>query len=711
MFSCIQHSSAASGSTAGFHCVCDAGYEGAGNTTCTECAAGTYKTTAMASCTDCPANTYNTESGSVSAGVCLECPLLSISTAGASSLSDCVSALGTFSAGPGSPAQVCTPGTYQDTINQTSCKLCPSGKYQPEYGAQADSACLDCPVHSHLTYTGISVYNCSCDPGYTGDDATQCDACAEGKVKAEPGFAECDVCDANTYASVDNTVCVACPTNSVSPSLSEANTACVCEAGYTGMDINNAPWVSGAITACAACEPGYYKGVEGNEACTPCELGSHAPSAASVECQGCKPDTYTNTVGSIQCADCLDHEFSASDSTSRFACVCVAGFYRNVETGLCTPCSIGTFRNASHAQANTSACTLCPEGMYTTDTGSFTLSACFLCPQASYIGSTGECLACHTHAGSDAGSIGQSACTCNAGYTAHESSPHTCVACEAGKYKDFTGNDDCVLCPVGKTYDADHMPTSVPTGVLMEDSCFDCAADYYYHMNEVISVGECLACHGNSVSTAGALDQSFCQCLPGYGFDSNSVACIACAAGYYKPSQTNGPCLLCAQDAYQPATAAETCLTCPQHSARMDIYAVGDDVNDCLCDPGYTGPDGGPCVLCADGTFKPLRGSNSCENCGASAYFELDASRAFANCLACPEHSGALNNAYGIADCICEAGYLRHDLSTCVPCPAGSYCPQQYFQYPCPTHSTSAAAASSLSQCECEAGFYGGGGK
>ena len=78
------------------------------------------------------------------------------------------------------------------------------------------------------------------------------------------------------------------------------------------------------------------------------------------------------------------------------------------------------------------------------------------------------------------------------------------------KYKDFTGNDDCVLCPVGKTYDADHMPTSVPTGVLMEDSCFDCAADNYYHMNEVTGTGECLACHGNSVSTAGALNQFSC---------------------------------------------------------------------------------------------------------------------------------------------------------------------------------------------------------
>ena len=58
MFSCIEHSSAASGSTAGFHCVCNAGYEGAGNTTCTECASGTYKTTAVLSCIDCPVNTY-----------------------------------------------------------------------------------------------------------------------------------------------------------------------------------------------------------------------------------------------------------------------------------------------------------------------------------------------------------------------------------------------------------------------------------------------------------------------------------------------------------------------------------------------------------------------------------------------------------------------------------------------------------------------------
>lgn len=725
MFSCIQHSSAASGSVAAFNCVCNAGYEGAGNTTCTACSAGTYKTAEMLSCTDCPVNTYTPESASVTADACLACPILTISTAGADSLTECVAALGTFSAGAGTPAQFCTPSTYQDEINQVSCKLCPSGKYQPAYGAQTLSACLDCPVHSHLTNTGTSVHNCSCNPGYTGNDATQCVVCAAGKVKAEPGFAACDACGANTYASVDNTVCESCATDSASPSLSETNTACTCNAGYTGIDANDAPWVSGAITACAACEAGYYKGVAGNEACAACELGSYAPLPASLECQGCRPDTYTITVGSTQCADCLQNEFSASDSTSRFACVCVAGFYR--DAGLCTPCSIGTFRNSSHAQANTSVCTSCAEGMYTDGTGSLTSNECLLCPQSFYIGSTGDCLACQAHAGSVAGSIGQSVCTCNAGYTTHDSLLHTCAACEAGKYKDFTGNDNCVLCPHGKTYDADDMSTPIPTGVLVENSCFDCPGNYYYHMNAVTEVGECLPCHGNSVSVAGAQNQSFCECLPGYGFDSNAVACIACAAGYYKPAQTNSPCLLCAQDAYQPAVAANSCLSCPQHSARMDMYAVGDDVGDCLCDPGYTGPDGGPCVLCADGTFKPVRGSDSCGHCGANAYFEVDASRAFSNCQACPEHSYALNNAYGIAECICEgagtpesvqvrglsgtpAGYLRHDLSTCLACPAGSYCPQQFFQYACPTHSTSAAAASSLSQCDCEAGFYGEGG-
>ena len=34
------------------------------------------------------------------------------------------------------------------------------------------------------------------------------------------------------------------------------------------------------------------------------------------------------------------------------------------------------------------------------------------------------------------------------------------------------------------------------------------------------------------------------------------------------------------------------------------------------CNPGYTGPDGGPCVPCAAGTFKPGAGSAACFWCG-----------------------------------------------------------------------------------------------
>ena len=40
----------------------------------------------------------------------------------------------------------------------------------------------------------------------------------------------------------------------------------------------------------------------------------------------------------------------------------------------------------------------------------------------------------------------------------------------------------------------------------------------------------------------------------------------------------------------------------------------------CLCNPGYTGPDGGPCQACGAGTYKDSPGSGSCTACQPGEY-------------------------------------------------------------------------------------------
>jgi hypothetical protein len=61
---------------------------------------------------------------------------------------------------------------------------------------------------------------------------------------------------------------------------------------------------------------------------------------------------------------------------------------------------------------------------------------------------------------------------------------------------------------------------------------------------------------------------------------SGGVACAACEAGTYKATAGSG-----------------SCVACPSFS----ISAAGSDEQaDCACDAGYTGPDGGACVVCFD---------------------------------------------------------------------------------------------------------------
>lgn len=86
----------------------------------------------------------------------------------------------------------------------------------------------------------------------------------------------------------------------------------------------------------------------------------------------------------------------------------------------------------------------------------------------------------------------------------------------------------------------------------------------------------CTACPANSNTTAtGAAAVTDCLCKPGYG-GASANACTACAVGWYKPALGFGSCTACPTSTGTAAPAATA-------------------LSQCLCDPGYIGPAGGPC--------------------------------------------------------------------------------------------------------------------
>ena len=159
------------------------------------------------------------------------------------------------------------------------------------------------------------------------------------------------------------------------------------------------------------------------------------------------------------------------------------------------------------------------------------------------------------------------------------------------------------------------------------------------------------------------------------------------------------------------------CVECPANT----VSSAPTQLTDCKCSPGYTGPDGGPCELCAHGKYKDTSGTSlcsecadgyvpsedrsSCEMCPPNTYEDLN------TCLPCPENGGSPS---GETTCACNAGYQGFsgpDDRTCTECPDGKY---KHFQSWDPCYDCGAGYGSTDKQysfwseaCEpCGAGFF-----
>eukprot|EP00961_Rhodomonas_salina_P259550 3507229-Rhodomonas_salina.1 len=102
-------------------------------------------------------------------------------------------------------------------------------------------------------------------------------------------------------------------------------------------------------------------------------------------------------------------------------------------------------------------------------------------------------------------------------------------------------------------------------------------------------------------------------------------------------------------------TAASACSLCP--AGNLSHSLVGSDaITDCLCNVGYTGPDGGACTACPSGTFKPTNGTEKCTLCEAGTFRASTAATTAAACLPCvaPDNSDP-----GSAECYTGDGVPR----------------------------------------------------
>ena len=122
---------------------------------------------------------------------------------------------------------------------------------------------------------------------------------------------------------------------------------------------------------------------------------------------------------------------------------------------------------------------------------------------------------------------------------------------------------------------------------------------------------------------------------PDYTSRSRPTEACRCDPGYTGPD--GGPCFACPAGTYKVSVGSGECTPCPKSTNSTQ---GSDEAADCTCGVGFSGPDGGPCVACVEGKYKGSTGS--------------------AQCNACPDHTTTSNSGSDdISDCACSTGFAE----------------------------------------------------
>jgi len=549
---------------------------------------------------------------------------------------------------------------------------------------------MGCPSNTISSTGSDDITDCICDVGFEGGlVGVPCSACEVGNFKVVNGSGSCTPCSAGSYQDVmAASACASCPANTNSLLGSDEITDCICEIGYNGAD----------GTQCSACAEGKYKEVNGSATCADCAAGSYQNMTAASVCMACPSNTDSPMV-----------------STSLEACICNAGF-SGPDGGACSECGVGTYKGTT----GSASCLDCNAGSYLNISAG---TACFACP---------------SNTDAVRGSVQQTECVCNAGYTGPDGGTCTvcdvgtfksasgsamCMDCQAATYNDLAGSSACMSCPAFTTSFArsDQVADCIceegysgPDGGVCtacdpgtfkningSSGCIDCAINTYQSETAASACVSCPADHSYAFVGSASVQ----ECLCNVGYQGNGDTCTACSMGTFKAVNGSTPCQRCSPGTYLNATSGTACFACPFASTST---RGSDDVRDCTCSRGYTGPDGGQCVACGPGTFKSVSGSGPCNECGVGSYA---AASAGTSCSACaPFTTTEGRGSPDAASCLCLPGYSGPDGGSCTACAAGTYkvgngsatcvgCGQNA--------TTMASAAEALEACVCIPGTFG----
>ena len=678
-------------------------------------------------CGACPAHTFSLEGEHV----CTQCPDNAQGPSASGDRNNCQCNAG-YTGADGGTCIECVAGKYKTEKGDAVCTSCRPGQYSSIVGA-ASNVCLDCTANSHLLKSSDEPTDCICQPGSSGLDGGICTLCA-----------------ADTYNPVEGAAtCLICPAESVSAVGSITVQDCMCDIGWTG-------W-SFPVNVARAC------GVEYQNNCpvdisSPWDIGPDlwgnprygndgvtSDSALIVHSSVSRPNSiqwYTidfTTPRSVECMvfyNRVDSGSGMDNATLRIAgatirvgdntssehnpmcaalstdtvqnSVCAAtGRFMSIVmpntlalnfleleayTSQCQKCATGTFKNGT----GPNQCTFCSPHA-TSLPGSISAAACTCV--SDYYGPVYNpnvllvCTACPVHSVSEPGSIIVSDCKCTAGYQRVEG---VCVPCETGKFKTTSGDFMCTSCAEGKS--------SIETAAVLD---------------------VCLDCNPHSSSPAASGNVTACRCFVGFTGPDGGL-CTICPTGTFKTNEGSAFCTLCTAGKYSTETGSplNVCQNCLANSHSSE---ASDDINDCKCDAGYVGPDGGVCETCIAGKFKTVAGNTPCSSCDQGKYSTLIAAT-FDVCETCPVNSSAPRASDKLTKCACDPGFTGPSGGLCQLCVAGTFkvdpgnalctncLANQYSSVtgaisnpcqPCQSNSASLPVSDAREDCICNAGSSG----
>lgn len=485
--------------------------------------------------------------------------------------------------------EACADGSFKTISGSEACTPCGSSCADGQFEASPCTAttnrvCQECAVCDAGQFKVTD-----CDSASNSD--TVCSECSTGTVMETSDHLHdscdsCIVCNEYQYqvapcTPTTQTVCASCPANAVSSADSRLLSDCHCLPGFVGSNGDD----------CVSCSDGTYKSEPGNASCVNCDDVVCPSNQYRDGCGG-------NTNG---CVSCPTGMVSDPGSTSVGDCVCDVGTEAYNAT-MCIPCDYNKFREL----LSDPTCTSCGANAVTSSTGSTSAADC-ICA---------------------AGYVGVDCTACEVGFYTNVPGASVCKACQAYATTFSTASNtwqDCT-CLSGYERYGDGLTNVQPRGVAydvaVDKCCLVCDAGTYLLGCNETHPGTCTSCDHlcmpdagvcqegvTFTSPVGSMESTGCQCVAGYGYQSQvsgsetQFSCNQCPSGKFSTGTTG--CVDCGTGKYSHILGAGACTNCP---AGKFSDAIGNtDESACTpCPDGTASGDGAAiCTACTNGlTFK-----------------------------------------------------------------------------------------------------------